>query len=98
MRNPRQRDKDKRVSMCRRAGIARPEHRSEKPLTGFGIRLRGHLALENRGSLEVGAMSVASLLDTPTHGGELEHKRQHFLERQVSVAEKGGGRKLYRIQ
>ena len=78
-----------RLDEVQQGGIEPPEHRSGKPLAGLGKGLRGHLALEVRGALEVGGKSVEFLLDTATHAGE--HERQQFRERQVSSAEKGGG-------
>ena len=54
-----------------------------------GKRVRGHLALEVRGTLEVGGKSIKFLLDVATHARE--HEGQQFGERQVTRTEKGGG-------
>jgi hypothetical protein len=78
-----------RLDEMQQGGIEPPEHGSGKPLAGLRKRLRGHLALEVCGALEVGGKSVEFLLDTAIHAGE--HEGQQFGERQVTSTEKGGG-------
>ena len=47
-----------RLDEMQQGGSEPPEHRRGKPLAGLGKRLRGHLALEVRGTPEVSGKSI----------------------------------------